>query len=430
MSLYYLKAAGRQAGRKQKKDLFFSDDPSSHQYKIIIPPLSSPTPTPTPRTSLHFTSLHFASLSLSVFYRTQRLNKTQARQGNRKKKEETDQNIYLLIQERKKARKKKRAKKEKMMFRREVVRRATSSTTAHQMMMGRRGGSNYYYFGRPGGTGGGRTIGRSFSFFTNNNNNIIKKNFSSMTMTMMNGGGSSEVVVQQPHHHPHHVHVQQQVQNHFQQQQQQQRRSLHLSPRESDHLTLHNAGRLAQYRLARGLKLNYPEAIALITMQMMEHIRDGQTSVADLMSLGQSLLGTNQVMKGISKLIKDVQIEATFPDGTKLLTVHSPISRLDGNLEEALKGSFLPIPDLALFHDENDETDENGDNGDNSISYPGQVMTDPKASDITLNEGRSTIEISVTNTGDRPVQVRFTARYVYVVDVTTPHHITSDHIIR
>lgn len=122
-------------------------------------------------------------------------------------------------------------------------------------------------------------------------------------------------------------------------------RGLHLSPREADHLQLHNAGRLAQYRLARGVRLNVPESIALITMQMMEFIRDGDTSVADLMSIGQTLLGRRNVMPGVPKMVSNVQIEATFPDGTKLLTVHSPISNLEGDLAKALQGSFLPAPD-------------------------------------------------------------------------------------
>lgn len=93
------------------------------------------------------------------------------------------------------------------------------------------------------------------------------------------------------------------------------RRDLHLSPREVDHLQLHQAGRLAQYRLARGCKLNHPEAVALIAMQMMEEIRDGNHSVAELMELGGTLLGQEQLMPGVAKLIYSVQIEATFPDG-------------------------------------------------------------------------------------------------------------------
>ncbi len=184
------------------------------------------------------------------------------------------------------------------------------------------------------------------------------------------------------------------------QQQQQQQRNLHLTPREIDHLQLHQAGRLAQYRLARGVRLNLPEAVALITMQMMEFIRDGNMAVADLMTLGQSLLGTNQVLPGIPKMVKDVQIEATFPDGTKLLTVHSPISSLNGNLELALKGSFLPVPDVSVFEAQLSDEEKSG-----KLTPPGAVLTDPESTGIVLNQGSALVELSVTNTGDRPIQV-------------------------
>lgn len=178
------------------------------------------------------------------------------------------------------------------------------------------------------------------------------------------------------------------------------KRYLHLSPREIDHLQLHNAGRLAQYRLARGIRLNHPESVALITMQMMEKIRDGETSVAELMSLGQSLLGLNQVLPGVAKLVKNVQVEATFPDGTKLLTVHSPISAQSGNLELALEGSFLPVPSPDIF-----PTLEPSADAVTGDSYPGKIITSPDAGDIVLNAGRNLIEIAVTNSGDRPIQV-------------------------
>lgn len=168
-------------------------------------------------------------------------------------------------------------------------------------------------------------------------------------------------------------------------------RFLHLSPRETDHLLLHQAGRLAQYRLARGLKLNHPEAVALISMQMMESVRNGM-SVAELMMKGQTLLGRHQVMPGVAKLIKDVQIEATFPDGTKLLTVHNPISEPHGDLGAALAGSFLPVPERSVFESEDDAT-----------LIPGKIT--PGDGDITLNKGRELVELTVTNTGDRPIQV-------------------------
>ena len=108
-------------------------------------------------------------------------------------------------------------------------------------------------------------------------------------------------------------------------------------------------GALAQRRLARGVKLNQPEAVALISSQLMERIRDGY-SVLELMTLGKQLLGLNQVQPGVASLVSEVQIEATFQDGTKLLTIHGPIVMEDGELEEALRGSFLPVPDLSIFN--------------------------------------------------------------------------------
>jgi urease subunit gamma len=97
-----------------------------------------------------------------------------------------------------------------------------------------------------------------------------------------------------------------------------------LTPREKDKLLIFTAALLAERRKARGLKLNYPEAIALITAAVMEGARDGRT-VADLMSFGATVLTRDDVMEGIAELIPDVQVEATFPDGTKLVTVHQPI---------------------------------------------------------------------------------------------------------
>ncbi len=97
-----------------------------------------------------------------------------------------------------------------------------------------------------------------------------------------------------------------------------------LTPREKDKLLIFTASLLAERRLARGLKLNYPEAIALITAAIMEGARDGRT-VAELMSDGAKILTRDQVMEGIPEMIPDIQVEATFPDGTKLVTVHHPI---------------------------------------------------------------------------------------------------------
>ena len=99
---------------------------------------------------------------------------------------------------------------------------------------------------------------------------------------------------------------------------------MHLAPRELEKLALHNAGFLAQKRLARGLRLNYPETVALIATQLLEFIRDGR-SVAELMDLGRRFLGRSQVLSGVPEMISEVQVEGTFPDGTKLVTVHEPI---------------------------------------------------------------------------------------------------------
>ena len=171
---------------------------------------------------------------------------------------------------------------------------------------------------------------------------------------------------------------------------------MHLSPRDIDKLLLHNAGFLAQKRLARGVKLNYPEAVALIATQVLEFIRDGK-SVAALMDLGRQFLGRRQVMAGVAELIHEVQVEGTFPDGTKLVTVHHPISTLDGDLKLALYGSFLPVPDLKLFAAASKADELIGE------EIPGAC--EPLTGEITLNIGRETVQIAVTNLGDRPVQV-------------------------
>jgi urease subunit gamma len=99
---------------------------------------------------------------------------------------------------------------------------------------------------------------------------------------------------------------------------------MHLSPRETEKLLLFLAGELAEKRKARGLKLNYPEAIALISARLLEAARDGK-SVSELMQYGATILSRSDVMEGVPEMIHDVQIEATFPDGTKLVTVHDPI---------------------------------------------------------------------------------------------------------
>ena len=97
-----------------------------------------------------------------------------------------------------------------------------------------------------------------------------------------------------------------------------------LTPREKDKLLLFTAGLVAERRLARGLTLNYPEAVALISMEILEGARDGRT-VAELMQLGRTIITRDQVMEGVAEMVDEVQVEATFPDGTKLVTVHEPI---------------------------------------------------------------------------------------------------------
>ena len=99
---------------------------------------------------------------------------------------------------------------------------------------------------------------------------------------------------------------------------------MELTPREKDKLLIFTAGLLAERRRARGLKLNYPEAVSLITCAIMEGARDGR-SVAELMSAGTAVLGRDDVMPGVAEMIPEIQVEATFPDGTKLVTVHNPI---------------------------------------------------------------------------------------------------------
>jgi urease subunit gamma/beta len=166
---------------------------------------------------------------------------------------------------------------------------------------------------------------------------------------------------------------------------------MHLSPREIDKLMLHGAGFLAQKRLARGVRLNYPEAVALIATQLLEFIRDGR-GVAELMDLGRKLLGRSQVMEGVPEMVAEVQVEGTFPDGSKLVTVHHPIEAEHGDLSLALYGSFLPVPPLERFtraaHEE---------------VRPGEVLVQP--GELVLNEGRDAVTVEVTNRGDRPVQV-------------------------
>jgi urease len=173
-----------------------------------------------------------------------------------------------------------------------------------------------------------------------------------------------------------------------------------LVPRELDKLVLHQVGFLAQKRLARGLRLNHTETVALIASQLAEFIRDGRHSVADLMDLGKQLLGRRQVMPGVAETVHEVQIEGTFPDGTKLVTVHDPISNESGNLELALHGSFLPIPDVDRYFPPITEAEEA-----TFVHPPGAIVTAPGT--LTLNKGRQRLRLEITNTGDRPILVSF-----------------------
>ena len=165
---------------------------------------------------------------------------------------------------------------------------------------------------------------------------------------------------------------------------------MHLSPRDLDKLVLHGAGFLAQKRLARGLRLNHPEAVALLATQVLELVRDGR-SVAELMDLGRRMLGRAQVLPGVAAMIAEVQVEGTFEDGTKLVTVHEPIASMQGDLALALHGSFLPVPAPSAFPDVADDF------------VPGEIR--PLEGALTLNAGREPVELVVTNRGDRPIQV-------------------------
>lgn len=165
---------------------------------------------------------------------------------------------------------------------------------------------------------------------------------------------------------------------------------MRLSPGEVEKLILHNAGFLAQKRYARGLKLNYVESVALIASQLLEFIREAY-SVSNLMDLGKKILGINDVMRNVPDMIHEVQVEGTFPDGTKLVSVHDPICRDYGDESLALYGSGLirtvgMLPTDGAIH-----------------RRPGEILSED--GDVILNEGRKTVTIEVTNRGDRPIQV-------------------------
>nr|XP_010930125.1 urease isoform X3 [Elaeis guineensis] len=164
-----------------------------------------------------------------------------------------------------------------------------------------------------------------------------------------------------------------------------------LVPREVEKLALHNAGFLAQKRLARGLRLNYTEAVALIATQILEFVRDGDRTVSELMDTGKQLLGRRQVLPAVPHLLDTVQVEGTFKDGTKLITIHDPVACDDGNLELALHGSFLPVPSLDKFVQNIDD------------SHPGVIVFG--SGKIVLNMGRKTVTLKVVNKADRPIQI-------------------------
>ena len=143
-----------------------------------------------------------------------------------------------------------------------------------------------------------------------------------------------------------------------------------LTPTELERLTIFTAAELARKRRGRGLKLNYPEAVALITDEILEGARDGR-SVADLMGAGSQILNQDDVMPGVASMVQILQVECVFPDGTKLVTVHEPIRPVEGSDPDPLE--------------------------------PGALV--PAMGDITLNAGRRTVSIEAVNTGDRPVQI-------------------------
>ncbi|KAI9719456.1 MAG: Urease [Candelaria pacifica] len=172
---------------------------------------------------------------------------------------------------------------------------------------------------------------------------------------------------------------------------------MHLVSRELDKLVVSQLGLLAQRRLARGVKLNHAEATALISNNLHELIRDGNHSVADLMSIGKTMLGRRHVIPSVVATLTELMVEGTFPSGTYLVTVHHPVSSDDGELEKALYGSFLPVPSKDLFPLPDPSVYE-------SKKLPGAVIP-VKEGRIVLNEGRRRIRLKVTSKGDRPIQV-------------------------
>ncbi|KAJ5055500.1 hypothetical protein J3E74DRAFT_478110 [Bipolaris maydis] len=165
---------------------------------------------------------------------------------------------------------------------------------------------------------------------------------------------------------------------------------MQLCPKELDKLVISQLGLLAQRRLARGVKLNHAEAAL---------IRDGNHTVADLMSIGKTMLGRRHVQPAVVSSLAELMVEGTFPTGTYLVTVHHPISTEDGDLEKALYGSFLPIPSNELFPLPDASVYE-------GTKQPGAIVAVKGQSGIIkLNEGRKRIKLKVKSLGDRPIQV-------------------------
>eukprot|EP00158_Paraphelidium_tribonemae_P007521 Partr_v1_DN28277_c3_g1_i2_m76374 putative Urea amidohydrolase len=173
---------------------------------------------------------------------------------------------------------------------------------------------------------------------------------------------------------------------------------MHLSPRELDKLVIHQVGSLAQKRLARGLRLNHTEACALIASVILELVRDGTHSVASLMDLGRRILGRRHVLDSVRHTLAEIQVEGTFRDGTKLITIHDPICSEAGDIKLALYGSFLPLPDESVSFPAV-AFDADGSAG------PGAVLLHADKSSIILNEGRKRYALEVVNDGDRPIQI-------------------------
>ncbi|KAF8524895.1 hypothetical protein BU17DRAFT_74668 [Hysterangium stoloniferum] len=175
---------------------------------------------------------------------------------------------------------------------------------------------------------------------------------------------------------------------------------MRISPRDQDKILIHQVGSIAQKRLARGLKLNRTEAIALIASQLHEFIRDGTHSVAELMQLGKNMLGRRHVLPSVPSAIHDIQVEGTFLDGVFLVTVHDPISSNDGDLSNALYGSFLPIPSQARFDLEEPSAYA-------PEAAPGAIIhgKDPIVINHTNTLTRNRVKLRVTNNGDRPIQI-------------------------